>query len=172
MTPLQRDFVIGDCSWPRMSASADATRIAVTHSRLGEHHFDVFAGDVEGKRLTWRRLTRLNPIAEETIAVAPTERITYAGADGWEIEALYSPPPTPPENGQATAGAARAWRPVRPAGSIAGPADTWYSCSPAQAYAVLRPNPRGSMGYGVAFADAVLGDMGGKDFEDLLAGVD
>ena len=47
---------------------------------------------LEGKRLTWRRLTRLNPIAEETIAVAPTERITYTGADGWEIEALFSPP--------------------------------------------------------------------------------
>ena len=35
MTPLQRDFVIGDFAWPRMSASADATRIAVTHSVSG-----------------------------------------------------------------------------------------------------------------------------------------
>ena len=39
-------------------------------------------------------------------------------------------------------------------------------------YAVLRPNIRGSLGRGVAFADAVLGDMGGKDFQDILEGVD
>ncbi len=171
MTPLQRDFVIGDFSWPRMSASADATRIAVTHSVSGEHHFDVFAGDVEGKRLTWRRLTRLNPIAEETIAVAPTERITYTGADGWEIEALYSPPLTPPEKG----------KPPLALLVHGGPSSGWINnwtggylvqLLASAGYAVLRPNPRGSMGYGVAFADAVLGDMGGKDFEDLLAGVD
>jgi dipeptidyl aminopeptidase/acylaminoacyl peptidase len=169
MTPLQRDFVIGDYSWPRMSANA--TRIAVTHSVSGEHHFDVFAGDVEGKRLTWRRLTRLNPIAEETIPVAPTERITYTGADGWEIEALYSPPLTPPEKG----------RPPLALLVHGGPSSGWINSwtggylvqlLASAGYAVLRPNPRGSMGYGVAFADAVLGDMGGKDFEDLLAGVD
>ncbi|MGH2501878.1 MAG: S9 family peptidase, partial [Ktedonobacterales bacterium] len=39
-------------------------------------------------------------------------------------------------------------------------------------FAILRPNPRGSIGRGVAFADAVLGDMGGKDYEDLMLGVD
>jgi dipeptidyl aminopeptidase/acylaminoacyl peptidase len=39
-------------------------------------------------------------------------------------------------------------------------------------FAVLRANIRGSLGRGVAFADAVLGDMGGKDLEDLLAGID
>lgn len=39
-------------------------------------------------------------------------------------------------------------------------------------YAVFMPNPRGSAGYGWAFADAVHGDMGGEDTHDLLAGVD
>ncbi len=38
-------------------------------------------------------------------------------------------------------------------------------------YAVLRPNPRGSTGRGRAFAAAVVGDMGGEDAHDLLAGV-
>ncbi|HEX6121887.1 MAG TPA: prolyl oligopeptidase family serine peptidase, partial [Ktedonobacterales bacterium] len=42
----------------------------------------------------------------------------------------------------------------------------------AHGFAVLRANPRGSMGRGAAFADAVLGDMGGKDLADLLAGVE
>ncbi len=38
----------------------------------------------------------------------------------------------------------------------------------AQGIAVLRANPRGSQGYGQAFADGNLGDWGGRDFDDLL----
>lgn len=39
-------------------------------------------------------------------------------------------------------------------------------------YAVLRPNPRGSSGYGKDFRYANSGDWGGKDFEDDQTGVD
>ena len=42
----------------------------------------------------------------------------------------------------------------------------------ARGFAVLLPNPRGSCGRGQAFAGAVIGDMGGADVDDLLAGVD
>jgi len=38
-------------------------------------------------------------------------------------------------------------------------------------YAVFRPNPRGSAGRGQAFAEAVLGDMGGADAQDILSGI-
>ena len=34
------------------------------------------------------------------------------------------------------------------------------------------PNPRGSIGRGHAFAQAVIGDGGGVDFRDIMAGVD
>jgi dipeptidyl aminopeptidase/acylaminoacyl peptidase len=37
---------------------------------------------------------------------------------------------------------------------------------------ILRPNPRGSTGYGVAFREANERDWGGADFKDLMAGVD
>ncbi len=39
-------------------------------------------------------------------------------------------------------------------------------------YAVLRPNPRGSSGYGTDFRTANRNDWGGKDYEDVMAGVD
>ena len=39
-------------------------------------------------------------------------------------------------------------------------------------YAVLRPNPRGSSGYGKTFRFANYNDWGGRDFEDDQAGVD
>ncbi|CUI17376.1 putative secreted peptidase [Candidatus Protochlamydia naegleriophila] len=39
-------------------------------------------------------------------------------------------------------------------------------------FIILRPNPRGSCGYGKAFRCLNYGDWGGKDFEDLMTGVD
>ena len=42
----------------------------------------------------------------------------------------------------------------------------------AQGYAVLRPNPRGSSGYGKNFRYANYKDWGGGDYQDILTGVD
>lgn len=39
-------------------------------------------------------------------------------------------------------------------------------------YAILLPNPRGSGGYGGEFRAANVRDWGGKDYEDIMAGVD
>ena len=38
--------------------------------------------------------------------------------------------------------------------------------------ATLRPNPRGSTGYGREFRHANYGDWGGRDYEDVISGVD
>ncbi len=42
----------------------------------------------------------------------------------------------------------------------------------ANGYAVLRPNPRGSSGYGQKFRFANIKDWGGGDYQDLMTGVD
>ena len=39
-------------------------------------------------------------------------------------------------------------------------------------YGVIYANPRGSQGYGEAFTRAVIGDWGGGDFADVMAGLD
>jgi dipeptidyl aminopeptidase/acylaminoacyl peptidase len=49
---------------------------------------------------------------------------------------------------------------------------TWPQQWAAAGFAVLQPNFRGSLGRGRAFADAVIGDMGGKDLQDMLLGVE
>lgn len=41
-----------------------------------------------------------------------------------------------------------------------------------EGYAVLRTNPRGSLGYGTAFLAAARDDLGGGDYRDVMAGVD
>lgn len=171
---LSRDFIVGDRAWPRLSATADLTRFATLHADQRSPD-DVWIGEQSGDdadpTITWRRLTRLNPLIEETVAVSPSRRIAYDGADEWRIEALYTPPLNPPTNGappplvvNVHGGPTSAYRD--------GFGDNWTQLLAAAGFAVLRPNIRGSIGRGVAFADAVLGDMGGKDFEDTLAGVD
>ena len=42
----------------------------------------------------------------------------------------------------------------------------------AHGYAILRPNPRGSSGYGTEFRRANVKDWGGADYQDLMTGVD
>lgn len=39
-------------------------------------------------------------------------------------------------------------------------------------YAILRPNPRGSSGYGTQFRRANIKDWGGMDYQDLMTGVE
>jgi dipeptidyl aminopeptidase/acylaminoacyl peptidase len=52
---------------------------------------------------------------------------------------------------------------------------TWHDWAQPLAlrgYAVLCPNPRGSIGRGAAFTDAEVNDIGGKELADVLSGVD
>lgn len=47
-----------------------------------------------------------------------------------------------------------------------------YSAFSSQGYVILRPNPRGSGGYGAVFRKANIRDWGGMDYRDLMSGVD
>lgn len=175
-TVLSRDFAIGDRAWPQLSPTPDLRRFVTRHGD-DQHPDDLWLGELSDTggvpTLSWRQLTRLNPILEETVAVTPSERIRYESVDGWQIEGLYTPPAQaaegpPPLVVLVHGGPTSAFR--------VGYADlwshTWAQLLSARGYAVLRANVRGSIGRGVAFADAVLGDMGGKDFQDVLRGVD
>jgi dipeptidyl aminopeptidase/acylaminoacyl peptidase len=42
----------------------------------------------------------------------------------------------------------------------------------AQGYGVVYTNPRGSTGYGQEFVSAAMGDWGGVDYRDIMAGID
>ena len=108
------------------------------------------------------------------LPLGETKRVNWKSADGQEIEGLL----TYPVGYQAGKKA-----PLvlvihgGPAGvfqeSFLGRYGVYpYASFAARGYAVLRVNPRGSSGYGRTFRFANLNDWGGKDFEDLMAGVD
>lgn len=48
----------------------------------------------------------------------------------------------------------------------------WGQYLASHGYAVFLPNQRGSMGAGADYADAIAGDIGGIDFQDVMDGID
>jgi dipeptidyl aminopeptidase/acylaminoacyl peptidase len=104
-----------------------------------------------------------------------TEIIKWKGADGKEIEGLltypidYKPGTKVPLILNIHGGPAGVFQQT----CVAANGGTYPIAAFAEmGYAVLRPNPRGSSGYGTDFRTANRGDWGGKDFIDLMAGVD
>ncbi len=170
ITTLIQDFVIGERHWPHLSTTPDLQRFVFTHS--DKYPPDVWLGEItyEGNSASRQRLTELNPILQETLELVQSERISYESIDGWQIDAIFTPP-SPRKNNTP---------PPLIVSVHGGPSGVWcddwdYYRSQmlaAAGYAVLRPNVRGGMGRGVAFADAVLGDMGGKDLQDILSGIE
>jgi dipeptidyl aminopeptidase/acylaminoacyl peptidase len=104
-----------------------------------------------------------------------TEVVKWKGADGKEIEGLltypinYQPGQKVPFILNVHGGPAGVFTQT----CVAGNGGTYPIAAFAEmGYAVLRPNPRGSTGYGAEFRMANRSDWGGKDFIDLMAGVD
>jgi dipeptidyl aminopeptidase/acylaminoacyl peptidase len=127
---------------------------------------NLFVGEVGGPM---RKVSSLNDELLGSRYVAAPERVEFTGADGWKIEGwLMKPRGFDP---------ARKWPLVL---EIHGGPHTAYGHSffhefhmlAGRGYAVLFTNPRGSHAYGQRFVEACVGDWGGKDYEDLMAGVD
>jgi dipeptidyl aminopeptidase/acylaminoacyl peptidase len=59
-----------------------------------------------------------------------------------------------------------------PFGAWINRSDSFVDFLVGHGWAVLRPNPRGSSNYGVKFAAANKNDLGGGDYQDVMAGVD
>jgi dipeptidyl aminopeptidase/acylaminoacyl peptidase len=100
-------------------------------------------------------------------ARASQEVVSWTGRDGWRIEGLLRLPHGEPPY------ATILWVHGGPVGATGQSFPGVEMAMFLEAgYAILTPNPRGSTGRGRAFAEAVVGDMGGEDSFDLLAGVE
>lgn len=172
ITVLVEDFVMqGD--QPQLTITPDRHSCATIHS-TGQQPYDVWSGTLNQENnlpggIEWKRLSHLNPLVEETLEVAKTERISYTSVDNWRIDGLFTPPLNP------RAGELPPLYVEVHGGPSGAYCDGWYGFThffTERGFAIFRPNMRGSWGQGMAFADAVLGDMGGKDLQDILNGVE
>ena len=114
-------------------------------------------------------ITTLNSALLSGRYIAEPERVEFTGADGWTIEGwLLKPRDFDP---------AKRWPLVLeihggPHGAYGHSFFHEFQVLAGRGYAVLYTNPRGSHAYGDTFVRACVGDWGGKDYEDLMAGVD
>jgi dipeptidyl aminopeptidase/acylaminoacyl peptidase len=126
---------------------------------------ELYAWDNGGKPV---QLTHLHDAWKQYALVKP-EIYKYKSFDGLEIEAALLKPAgydgkTPlPMITLIHGGPTGAWEDA---------VETWGQLLVARGYAVFYPNIRGSIGYGQKFVEMNRGDWGGKDFKDVMAGVD
>jgi dipeptidyl aminopeptidase/acylaminoacyl peptidase len=128
---------------------------------------DLYVADLAGKNE--RQLTRLNQKLWGQLQLQDVERFTYKGADGWDVDGFLVKP--------------AGWQEGKKYPMIlsvhGGPAGQygvdWYQefqVYAARGWAVLYTNPRGSTGYGQKFERGIEGEWGGKDYTDVMSGVE
>lgn len=148
-----------------LSLAADAKRFACVYSNATDPG-DVAVGEL-GRAM--RCLTDLNGDLLAKRHISAPERVEFKGADGWAIEGWLMKP--------RGFDAAKKWPLVLqvhggPHGAYGHGFFHEFQVLAGAGYAVLYTNPRGSHAYGEKFSTACVGDWGGKDYEDLMAGVD
>jgi dipeptidyl aminopeptidase/acylaminoacyl peptidase len=120
------------------------------------------------------QISRANAEDMPKMPLGKTEVIRWKSADGKEIEGLLTYPINY-QTGQKVplilnihGGPTGVFQQSFIGGRGAYPLATFAS----RGYAILRPNPRGSSGYGKDFRYANEKDWGGADYQDLMSGVD
>ncbi|MDQ6829887.1 MAG: S9 family peptidase, partial [Gemmatimonadota bacterium] len=157
------------------TSGARAVRAVSINSDLGRMAFlandfrnldDVYSASTDGS--SEKKLSDVNGALWKTLDLASVQRMTYKGADGWDVDGFF----------------------VKPLGWVAGktypmilsvhggPAGQYgvdwfheFQVDAAKGYAVFFANPRGSTGYGRKFQRGIVNEWGGKDFIDVMNGV-
>ena len=161
-----QEYIGADVCKPQVAVTNGGAVVLTTHEAHGVPP-ELARFDPDGG--TWVRLTSFNNEIVDGVEFPDVRTIRWASTDGLEIEGRLLIP-------------AGATGPLPMLVLVhGGPTWCWnavFSDSEPNAvllaaagYAVLLPNPRGSTGRGHAFAQAVIGDSGGKDFEDIMSGV-
>jgi dipeptidyl aminopeptidase/acylaminoacyl peptidase len=175
-TPLYRVTLAGKRSKVIDGPICRTVNLAADHRSLacaGEtsrHPRELFVGDLGRPKLA--RLTFSNPELERA-RIGDREIVRWKAADGLEIEGVLTKPVG------YEAGKRYPLAVLVHGGPEGVSLDGWNTRAgyPTQlfashGYVVLEPNYRGSQGRGVAFGKADHNDLGGKEFQDVLAGID
>jgi dipeptidyl aminopeptidase/acylaminoacyl peptidase len=132
-----------------------------------KHLDDLYVADVSGRNE--RKLTNFNDALWKQLELADVERFSYKSADDWTVDGFLVKP--------------IGWQSGKKYPLIlsihGGPAGMYgvdwfheFQGYAAKGYAVLYTNPRGSTGYGQKFERGIVGEWGGKDYIDVMKGVD
>ena len=152
-----------------VSVARDGNVVAMVAS-TSSHPNEVYAGTLRDRRL--RRATNSNPWLAN-VALGRQETVTWTARDGERVEGVLVHPVN-------AAPGQRAPLAVLPHGGPEGvDLDGWNTRAlypvqvlAGQGYAVFMPNYRGSGGRGVRWSQGDHRDLGGREFDDVLDGID
>jgi dipeptidyl aminopeptidase/acylaminoacyl peptidase len=158
----------GNAVTDNVSLDRRGTRFAFTDQSTFRPR-DIWTADLEGRS---RQLTHFNPELEQ-VTFGNGEIVHWRAEDGQEIEGiLLRPPGGDPGRRYPTVvmphGGSTGWS-MWKAGFLT---DVGQVMAAAHGYVVLYPNPRGTPGYGREFEEAAVGDVGGREFRDIMSGID
>lgn len=167
---LAKKSAVQVTSGPRAIRNVDfhwPTRTMVYMANDFKHLDDLHMATVDGR--DERRLTHLNEALWKQLQLADVERFSYKSVDDWDIDGFIVKP--------------IGWQQGKKYPVIlnihGGPAAMYgvdwfheFQVYAAKGYAVLFTNPRGSTGYGQKFERAIVHEWGGKDYLDVMNGVD
>jgi dipeptidyl aminopeptidase/acylaminoacyl peptidase len=128
---------------------------------------EVWAGF--GSSVPMRRLSAHNETLMRSLRLVIPEEINYPSFDGAQVQGWLMKPPACTSDRKC---------PLilsihgGPHGMYGWAFNASFQVYVARGYGVLYLNPRGSSGYGQRFSDGTLGEWGGGDYRDLMAGVD
>ncbi|MFN8485641.1 MAG: S9 family peptidase [Anaerolineae bacterium] len=168
VTTLWHDLAALDAPFQaRVSLAADGQTFAVIREDP-RHGRNVWVGTLDGE---WRQLTHLQSELE-ALDIGRVENIHWTAPDGLRVQGLLLTPAgwsgkRVPLVVYVHGGPTGAWLPT-----FLGSAMVTGQLLSSLGFAVLMPNPRGSVGLGRAYAEANHQDLGGGDLQDILAGVD
>jgi dipeptidyl aminopeptidase/acylaminoacyl peptidase len=115
------------------------------------------------------RVSSLNAALYKQVTLVGVERVTFKGADGWDVDGFLVKP--------------LGFDPAKKYPLIlsvhGGPAGQYgvdwfheFQMYAAKGWGVFFTNPRGSTGYGRKFQRGIVNEWGGKDFIDIMNGLD
>ena len=120
-------------------------------------------------RREMRRVTDLTGPVLRPLSLARPERFEFESVDGWTVEGWVMRP-TNPVHGETAPAVLEIHG--GPHAAYGNAFFFEFQVLAAEGYGVVYLNPRGSQGYGQRFTAATRHDWGGKDYEDLMRGLD
>lgn len=162
-----------DRFWPRFSMSETGTVAATREDKVTPR--EIWIGQLESASLRWRQLTEHNRAARGW-SHPRFSTLEWTSSDGLQLSGILISPRRP-DPGRGLVVWVHGGPNFMSQHLFFGWAYPWILATLPELIAtsglsVLLPNPRGSFGWGNAFAESVIGDMGGQDAQDIFAGVD
>lgn len=162
-----RPVVSGDRHVPALAVALDGSSIVFAERGI-DRWPALSAASIDGSGE--RVVAQPNAALAEEVELRPAERVVHVASDGMEIESFVIRPAAGSESPKVLVdvhGGPHGWHP-----SPAARVWTLQQVAAANGYVVVLPNPRGSLGYGAKFTEAVVRDWGAADFDDIVGATD